>query len=160
MPKQSFIELNNRRDAEGKSVFANPRNAAAGSLRQLNTRVTAERKLSTFMYNVADYEPLNTRTQSGLIDELAELGFTTNPQYRVAHNMAEIDAYIDEYTQQRDDLSYGIDGIVVKVNALPVQRSMGATVKVPRWAIAYKFPPEEAETVSTILSGRWAGLVW
>lgn len=147
MPKASFIELNKRRDAEGKSVFANPRNAAAGSLRQLNTKVTAERKLSTFMYNVADYEPLNTRTQSGLIDELAELGFTTNPNYRVAHNMAEIDAYIDEYTQQRDALSYGIDGIVVKVNALPVQRSMGATVKVPRWAIAYKFPPEEAETV-------------
>ncbi|WP_203649265.1 NAD-dependent DNA ligase LigA [Secundilactobacillus yichangensis] len=147
MPKASFIELNKRRDAEGKSVFANPRNAAAGSLRQLNTKVTAERKLSTFMYNVADYEPLNTRTQSGLIDELAELGFTTNPKYRVAHNMDEINAYIDEYTQQRDDLSYGIDGIVVKVNSLPVQRSMGATVKVPRWAIAYKFPPEEAETV-------------
>lgn len=147
MPKASFIELNKRRDAEGKSVFANPRNAAAGSLRQLNTKVTAERKLSTFMYNVADYEPLNTRTQSGLIDELAELGFTTNAHYRVAHNMDEISAYIDEYTQQRDDLSYGIDGIVVKVNALPVQRSMGATVKVPRWAIAYKFPPEEAQTV-------------
>ncbi|GAW99187.1 NAD-dependent DNA ligase LigA [Secundilactobacillus mixtipabuli] len=147
MPKASFIELNKRRDAEGKSVFANPRNAAAGSLRQLNTKVTAERKLSTFMYNVADYEPLNTRTQSGLIDELAELGFTTNPNYRVAHNMAEIDAYIDEYTQQRDALTYGIDGIVIKVNSLPIQRSMGATVKVPRWAIAYKFPPEEAETV-------------
>ncbi|GAX03803.1 DNA ligase [Secundilactobacillus pentosiphilus] len=147
MPKASFIELNKRRDAEGKSVFANPRNAAAGSLRQLNIKVTAERKLSTFMYNVADYEPLNTRTQSGLIDELAELGFTTNANYRVAHNMDEISAYIDEYTQQRDDLSYGIDGIVVKVNALPVQRSMGATVKVPRWAIAYKFPPEEAQTV-------------
>ncbi|MCH5462530.1 NAD-dependent DNA ligase LigA [Lactobacillus sp. LC28-10] len=147
MPKQSFIELNQRRDAEGKSVFANPRNAAAGSLRQQNTKVTAERKLSTFMYNVADYEPLKTRTQSGLIDELAELGFTTNPNYRVASNMDEIDAYIDEYTQQRDNLSYGIDGIVVKVNALPVQRAMGATVKVPRWAIAYKFPPEEAQTV-------------
>ncbi len=147
MPKASFIELNKKRDAEGKSVFANPRNAAAGSLRQLNTKITAERKLSTFMYNVADYEPLNTRTQSGLIDELAELGFTTNPNYRVAHNMDEVNAYIDEYTQQRDDLSYGIDGIVVKVNSLPVQRSMGATVKVPRWAIAYKFPPEEAATI-------------
>ncbi|MTV81957.1 NAD-dependent DNA ligase LigA [Lactobacillus sp. CRM56-3] len=147
MPKASFIELNNKRDAEGKPVFANPRNAAAGSLRQQDPRVTAARKLSTFMYNVADFDPLTTRTQSGLLTELAELGFTTNPTNRVAHNMEEIDAYIDEYTGQRDDLAYGIDGIVVKVNALPVQREMGATVKVPRWAIAYKFPPEEAETV-------------
>lgn len=147
MPKKSFIELNNRRDAEGKPVFANPRNAAAGSLRQLDTRVTAERKLSTFMYNVADFDPLTTRTQSGLLKELSELGFKTNPTNRVAHNMDDINGYIDEYTGQRDDLAYGIDGIVVKVDSLPVQREMGATVKVPRWAIAYKFPPEEAETI-------------
>ncbi|KRK97187.1 DNA ligase [Secundilactobacillus odoratitofui DSM 19909 = JCM 15043] len=147
MPKQSFIELNAKRDAEGKPVFANPRNAAAGSLRQLDTAVTKERKLSTFMYNVADYEPLTARTQSDMLVELAELGFTTNSSFEVAHNMAEIDDYVDRYTGQRDDLAYGIDGIVVKVNSLPVQRAMGATVKVPRWAIAYKFPPEEAETV-------------
>lgn len=147
MPKASFIELNAKRDAEGKPVFANPRNAAAGSLRQLDPKVTAERKLSTFMYNVADFEPLTTRTQSGLLDELAELGFTTNPTYHVATDMADIKAYIDEYTGQRDDLAYGIDGIVVKVNDLETQRQMGATIKVPRWAIAYKFPPEEAETV-------------
>lgn len=147
MPKQSFLDLNAKREAEGKPVFANPRNAAAGSLRQLDTRVTAERKLSTFMYNVADYEPLTSRTQSGMLDELAELGFTTNPTYRVVNDEADVDAFIEYYTQRRDDLAYGIDGIVVKVNSLPIQRQMGATVKVPRWAIAYKFPPEEAATI-------------
>src|SRR5699024_6080272 len=118
-----------------------------GSLRQLDTQVTADRQLATFMYNIADYEPLNTRTQSGLLDELAELGFTTNPTYQVAHNMAEVGAYIDTYQAQRSDLPYGIDGIVIKANSLPLQRAIGATVKVPRWAIAYKFPPEEVQTV-------------
>ncbi|MBT9671815.1 NAD-dependent DNA ligase LigA [Secundilactobacillus kimchicus] len=153
MPKASFIELNERRDAEGKPVFANPRNAAAGSLRQLDPRVTASRKLSTFMYNVADYTPLTTRTQSGLLTELAELGFTTNPTNRVATTMAEVYDYVDDYTGQRDALSYGIDGIVIKANSLPLQHEMGATVKVPRWAIAYKFPPEEAQT--KVLDIEW-----
>lgn len=147
MPKAAFLALNQRREAEGKAPFANPRNAAAGSLRQLDTQVTADRKLATFMYNIADYDPLDTRTQSGLLDELAELGFSTNPTYQVAHDMADVQAYIDEYTGQRNDLAYGIDGIVIKANPLPLQRELGATVKVPRWAIAYKFPPEEVETV-------------
>lgn len=147
MPKAAFLALNQRREAEGKAPFANPRNAAAGSLRQLDTQVTADRKLATFMYNIADYDPLDARTQSGLLDELAELGFSTNPTYQVAHDMADVQAYIDEYTGQRNDLAYGIDGIVIKANPLPLQRELGATVKVPRWAIAYKFPPEEVETV-------------
>ncbi|WP_203640765.1 NAD-dependent DNA ligase LigA [Levilactobacillus andaensis] len=147
MPKAAFLALNERREAAGKAPFANPRNAAAGSLRQLDTQVTADRQLATFMYNIADYEPLNTRTQSGLLDELAELGFTTNATYQVAHNMDAVAAYIDQYQGKRSDLSYGIDGIVIKANSLPLQRSIGATVKVPRWAIAYKFPPEEVETV-------------
>ncbi|QMU07248.1 NAD-dependent DNA ligase LigA [Levilactobacillus suantsaii] len=147
MPKQAFLDLNARREAEGKAPFANPRNAAAGSLRQLHVQVTAERKLETFMYNIADYEPLDTRTQSGLLDELAELGFSTNPTYQVAHNMDDVAAYIDQYQAKRADLAYGIDGIVIKANPLPLQRAIGATVKVPRWAIAYKFPPEEVETV-------------
>ncbi|WP_125544852.1 NAD-dependent DNA ligase LigA [Levilactobacillus lindianensis] len=147
MPKAAFLALNERREAAGKAPFANPRNAAAGSLRQLDTQVTADRQLATFMYNIADYEPLNTRTQSGLLDELAELGFTTNPTYQVAHNMEEVGAYIDTYQAQRSDLPYGIDGIVIKANSLPLQRAIGATVKVPRWAIAYKFPPEEVQTV-------------
>ncbi|MFD1549750.1 NAD-dependent DNA ligase LigA [Levilactobacillus fuyuanensis] len=153
MPKAAFLALNERREAAGKAPFANPRNAAAGSLRQLDVQVTADRQLATFMYNIADYEPLNTRTQSGLLDELAELGFTTNPSYQVAHNMSEVGAYIDRYQEQRSDLPYGIDGIVIKANSLPLQRSLGATVKVPRWAIAYKFPPEEVQT--EILDIEW-----
>ncbi|WP_258115747.1 NAD-dependent DNA ligase LigA [Levilactobacillus yiduensis] len=153
MPKAAFLALNERREAAGQAPFANPRNAAAGSLRQLNTQVTADRQLATFMYNIADYEPLNTRTQSGLLDELAELGFTTNPTYQVAHNMTDVAAYIDQYQGKRADLPYGIDGIVIKANPLPLQRSLGATVKVPRWAIAYKFPPEEVQT--TVLDIEW-----
>ncbi|MFC6274251.1 NAD-dependent DNA ligase LigA [Levilactobacillus tangyuanensis] len=153
MPKAAFLALNERREAAGQAPFANPRNAAAGSLRQLDTQVTADRKLATFMYNIADYEPLETRTQSGLLDELAALGFTTNPSYRVAHNMQDVAAYIADYQGQRSDLAYGIDGIVIKANSLPLQRSLGATVKVPRWAIAYKFPPEEVET--TVLDIEW-----
>ncbi|MGP3639717.1 MAG: NAD-dependent DNA ligase LigA [Lactobacillus sp.] len=147
MPKESFVELNQQRQVEGVAPFANPRNAAAGSLRQLDSRVTAHRKLSTFMYNVANYDDLESDTQSGMLEELKKLGFTINADYQVAHNMDDIDQYVERYTKQRDTLAYGIDGIVIKVNSLPLQRSLGATVKVPRWAIAYKFPPEEAETI-------------
>lgn len=153
MPKAAFLALNERREAAGKAPFANPRNAAAGSLRQLDVQVTADRKLATFMYNIADYEPLNTRTQSGLLDELAELGFTTNPSYQVAHDMTEVGNYIERYQDKRSDLPYGIDGIVIKANPLPLQRALGATVKVPRWAIAYKFPPEEVQT--KVLDIEW-----
>lgn len=147
MPKASFVALNQQRQTDGDAPFANPRNAAAGSLRQLDPRVTAHRKLSTFMYNVADYSDLQSDTQSGMLAELKALGFEINPDYRVATKMADIDQYIAEYTQKRDNLAYGIDGIVIKVNALALQQSLGATVKVPRWAIAYKFPPEEAQTI-------------
>ncbi|APR07906.1 DNA ligase [Lentilactobacillus parabuchneri] len=147
MPKKSFAELNEQRQLNGEEPFANPRNAAAGSLRQLDPRVTRSRKLSTFMYNVADIDDLQSDTQSGMLEELKDLGFTINPGYKVARSMADIDAYVDQYKDLRDSLPYGIDGIVIKVNSLTLQRSLGATVKVPRWAIAYKFPPEEVETV-------------
>jgi DNA ligase (NAD+) len=147
MPKKSFAELNEQRQLNGEEPFANPRNAAAGSLRQLDPRVTRSRKLSTFMYNVADIDDLQSDTQSGMLEELKDLGFTINPDYKVARSMADIDAYVDQYKDLRDSLPYGIDGIVIKVNSLTLQRSLGATVKVPRWAIAYKFPPEEVETV-------------
>ncbi|MFN1208187.1 NAD-dependent DNA ligase LigA, partial [Enterococcus lactis] len=126
--------------------FANPRNAAAGSLRQLDSKVTAHRKLSTFMYNVANYDDLETNTQAGLLEELKDLGFTINPTYRVIKNMDDVHDYIEYYTQRRDELSYGIDGIVIKENDLSLQEQIGTTVKVPKWAIAYKFPPEEVET--------------
>ncbi|KRM47147.1 DNA ligase [Lentilactobacillus parabuchneri DSM 5707 = NBRC 107865] len=147
MPNKSFAELNEQRQLNGEEPFANPRNAAAGSLRQLDPRVTRSRKLSTFMYNVADIDDLQSDTQSGMLEELKDLGFTINPGYKVARSMADIDAYVDQYKDLRDSLPYGIDGIVIKVNSLTLQRSLGATVKVPRWAIAYKFPPEEVETV-------------
>ena len=147
MPKAAFAALNERREAAGESVFANPRNAAAGSLRQLDPKVTAERQLSTFMYNVADYEPLKARTQSDLLTEFDELGLSINPDFKVAHSMDDVFSYIDHYQNERPDLAYGIDGIVIKANPLPLQRELGATVKVPRWAIAFKFPPDEQPTV-------------
>ncbi|USS86303.1 NAD-dependent DNA ligase LigA [Fructilactobacillus cliffordii] len=144
MGKDAFLKLNERRELEGKATFANPRNAAAGSLRQLDPKVTAARHLSTFMYNVADYDDLEATTQSGLLAELKELGFSVDPDYQVAHTLDEINAYIEKYQAQRDQLSYGIDGIVIKANSLALQTEIGHTVKVPKWAIAYKFPPEEA----------------
>ncbi|WP_255552550.1 NAD-dependent DNA ligase LigA [Lactobacillus sp. Sy-1] len=153
MPKESFANLNAERERNGENVFANPRNAAAGSLRQLDSRITASRHLSTFMYNVADYDDLKTNTQSGLLAELSDLGFRINPSYRVADNLDQINSYIDEYQEKRDHLEYGIDGIVVKVNELSLQKEIGATVKVPKWAIAYKFPPEEEET--KVLDIEW-----
>lgn len=147
MPKDAFAALNERQEAAGKPIFANPRNAAAGSLRQLDTKVTAERQLSTFMYNIADYEPLKARTQSDMLTEFAELGFSINPDFKVAHSMDDVFAYIDHYQNERPELAYGIDGIVIKANPLPLQRELGATVKVPRWAIAFKFPPDEQPTI-------------
>ena len=147
MPKAAFAALNERREAAGEPIFANPRNAAAGSLRQLDTKVTAERQLSTFMYNVADYAPLTARTQSDMLEEFADLGFAINPDFKVAHSMTDVFSYIDHYQNERPDLAYGIDGIVIKANPLPLQRSLGATVKVPRWAIAFKFPPDEQPTL-------------
>ncbi len=147
MPKASFVKLNEEREAAGLPVFANPRNAAAGSLRQLDPKVTAKRDLATFMYYVPEYQKLGVTTQAGALDRMRELGFSVNPNNRVVHNEAEIAAYIDEYTAQRDQLSYGIDGIVEKVNDLATENALGNTVKVPRWEIAYKFPPEEQATV-------------
>ncbi|GAA6237823.1 NAD-dependent DNA ligase LigA [Apilactobacillus micheneri] len=146
MPKESFANLNAKREHDGNSTFANPRNAAAGSLRQLDSSVTASRNLSTFMYNVADYNDLKANTQSELLDELKSLGFKINPTYEVVKNMSDVDKYIDKYTNERDGLSYGIDGIVIKENNLSLQKDIGNTVKVPKWAIAFKFPPEEVET--------------
>lgn len=147
MPKASFVKLNQEREAAGLTVFANPRNAAAGSLRQLDPKVTAKRDLATFMYYVPEYQKLGVTTQAESLDRMRELGFSVNPNNRVVHSEEEIAAYIDEYTKQRDQLSYGIDGIVEKVNDLATENALGNTVKVPRWEIAYKFPPEEQATI-------------
>ncbi|GAB6093594.1 NAD-dependent DNA ligase LigA [Furfurilactobacillus curtus] len=153
MPKVAFAKLNERQEAEGKTPFANPRNAAAGSLRQLDTRVTKARELATFIYYTPDFGALGVTTQSEALKRYEALGFSVNPHAQVCHNMAEIQNYIDEYTTQRESLSYGIDGIVVKVDPVDQQDELGNTVKVPRWEIAYKFPPDEQQT--TIREIEW-----
>lgn len=147
MPKASFVELNQRQEEQGKQIFANARNAAAGSLRQLDSRITAERKLSTFIYYLMEPEKFGVTTQSEALEKMRSWGFKVNPDYQVAYNMDEIRAYIDEYQQKRASLPYDIDGIVIKANPFKVHEEVGNTVKVPRWAIAYKFPPDEQETV-------------
>ncbi|MFW3395461.1 NAD-dependent DNA ligase LigA [Enterococcus faecium] len=147
MPKWSFVQLNQDREAEGKDIFANPRNAAAGSLRQLDSKITAKRNLDTFLYTVADFGPMEAKTQYDALEELEKIGFHTNREKRLCHSIDEVWAYIEEYHDKRVDLPYEIDGIVIKVNEFSLQDQLGFTVKAPRWATAYKFPPEEVETL-------------
>ncbi|MCT3528894.1 NAD-dependent DNA ligase LigA [Latilactobacillus curvatus] len=147
MPKASFAALNEKREAEGQPPFANPRNAAAGSLRQLDAKIAAERNLSAFMYTIVTFDDVQATTQHEALEVLAELGFNVNPTAEVCYNMTEVKTFIERYQATRDDLEYGIDGVVLKVNDLALQRQLGNTVKVPRWEIAYKFPPEEAATI-------------
>lgn len=146
MGKEAFAKLNQERDEAGESIFANPRNAAAGSLRQLDPKVTKKRQLSTFIYTWIN-PPAGIDSQHQAIGEMAKLGFHTNENGRRLENLAAVYDYIDEFTKKRDSLPYGIDGIVLKVDDLALQADLGNTVKVPRWEIAYKFPPEEEETV-------------
>ena len=147
MPKRSFVQLNQDREAEGKDIFANPRNAAAGSLRQLDSKITAKRNLDTFLYTVADFGPMEAKTQYDALEELEKIGFHTNREKRLCHSIDEVWSYIEEYHDKRVDLPYEIDGIVIKVNEFSLQDQLGFTVKAPRWAAAYKFPPEEVETL-------------
>lgn len=147
MPKRSFVQLNQDREAEGKDIFANPRNAAAGSLRQLDSKITAKRNLDTFLYTVADFGSMEAKTQYDALEELEKIGFHTNREKRLCHSIDEVWAYIEEYHDKRVDLPYEIDGIVIKVNEFSLQDQLGFTVKAPRWATAYKFPPEEVETL-------------
>lgn len=146
MPKSSFVKLNTEREAAGLDVFANPRNAAAGSLRNLDTSVTAKRNLDTFLYTLADFGPLEVSDQYTALAELQKIGFHTNPERRLCQNVEEIWAYIEEFHDKRSNLPYEIDGVVIKVNVFSQQEELGFTVKAPRWATAYKFPPEEAQT--------------
>ena len=147
MPKKSFIELNEAREAEGENVFANPRNAAAGSLRQLDPKVAAKRNLSTFIYTVADTTGFDFNSQNDSLIELEELGLKINNERKLCHSIDEVWDYIENFRDKRHELDYEIDGIVIKVNDFTAQEEIGYTVKAPRWAIAYKFPAEEAETV-------------
>lgn len=146
MDKATFLKLNEERDKKGESVFANPRNAAAGSLRQLNPEVTKKRNLSTYIYTWIN-PPKEITSQHQAIQELAELGFHTNSTGHKFERMRDIYRFIDNYTSERDQLPYGIDGVVLKVDNLNEQARLGATVKVPHWEIAYKFPPEQVKTV-------------
>ncbi|WP_353420585.1 NAD-dependent DNA ligase LigA [Staphylococcus coagulans] len=146
MPRKSFLKLNDAKSERGEQPFANPRNAAAGSLRQLDSKLAAARKLDIFLYSINDFTELDATTQSEALDELDTLGFKTNPERRKKGTMQEVINYIHYWTEQREQLAYDIDGIVIKVNNIDYQEEMGFTQKSPRWAIAYKFPAEEVIT--------------
>ncbi len=146
MPKKSFEALNAAAVTEGRPPFANPRNAAAGSLRQKDARVTQGRDLSTFMYAIADEGALDIAGQWELLQWLREAGFHVNPDVRLCESAEEVRAFCEEAVRRRDTLPYEIDGVVVKVNAFARQAAMGFTARAPRWAIAFKFPPEEKTT--------------
>lgn len=146
MPRKSFLALNAYREKVGEQLAANPRNAAAGSLRQLDSKLTAKRKLDIFLYSVNDLRELDAQSQSEALDKLDEIGFKTNHERKLCRNMEEVFEYIKYWTEKRNDLAYDIDGIVIKVNNLSKQDELGFTAKSPKWAIAYKFPAEEVIT--------------
>lgn len=151
MPKASFDAVNQLRRENGEPEFANPRNAAAGTLRQLDTAVVAKRKLATFLYQEAS--PTQETSQEAVLNKLASLDFSVNPTHILAESMDQVWEFIEKIAQERDSLPYEIDGIVIKVNDLSVQEELGFTVKAPKWAIAYKFPAEEKE--AQLLSVDW-----
>ncbi|MDP4126691.1 MAG: NAD-dependent DNA ligase LigA [Bacillota bacterium] len=147
MPKSSFARLNQEREEDGLSTFANPRNAAAGSLRQLNSRITAERKLEYFAYQVLAAKELGLHNQTEVLTYLQQQGFVVNPEYKTYSDIEEIIAYCEGMASERHHFSYDIDGLVIKVNEFALQEELGFTAKSPRWAISYKFPAEQVETV-------------
>ena len=151
MPRASFDLVNQSRQENGEPEFANPRNAAAGTLRQLDTAVVAKRNLATFLYQEAS--PSTRNSQEQVLKHLEQLGFVVNPRRVLAHSMDEVWQFIQEVGQERDQLSYDIDGVVIKVNDLAGQEQLGFTVKAPKWAVAYKFPAEEKE--AKLLSVDW-----
>jgi len=146
MPKQSLEELNAKRELNGEPLFANARNAAAGSIRNLDTNIARSRKLDGWRYYFANAQEFDFKTHFEAIEKLKEMGFKVNPEYRKVKGKEEILAYVKEYTEKRSKLPYDIDGIVLKVNNFDLYEDLGYTAKTPKWAIAYKFPPEEVET--------------
>lgn len=149
MPKKSFEKLNEEREKNGESLFANPRNAAAGSIRQLDSTIAAKRNLSTFIYHLPEPNKYNLATHSATLDFMKSLNFIVNPNIIVANDIEDVIAYINEWTKKRDELPYAIDGIVIKVNNIADQRKLGYTSRTPKWAIAYKFPAAEVLTKLT-----------
>ena len=151
MPRSSFDQVNQARQENGEPEFANPRNAAAGTLRQLDTAVVAKRNLATFLYQEAS--PSTRDSQEKVLKHLEQLGFVVNPKRILAESMDEIWNFIQEVGEERENLPYDIDGVVIKVNDLAGQEELGFTVKAPKWAVAYKFPAEEKE--AQLLSVDW-----
>ena len=143
MPIKSFNKLNEEREKNGEALFQNPRNAAAGSIRQLDSKIARSRNLDAFLYHVPDTDK---KTHYEALMELKELGFIVNPNVRLVKNIEEILDYINEWSLKRDTLPYDIDGIVIKVNDIEMQKELGSTAKYPKWVVAYKFPAEEVKT--------------
>ncbi|XZF75772.1 NAD-dependent DNA ligase LigA [Bacillus sp. AL-1R] len=146
MPKASFEKVNESREKNGEELFANPRNAAAGSLRQLDPKIVAKRDLSFFVYGFPTAEEFSIQKHSEALDYLHKLGFKTNTFRKTCHTIEEVIEYVHEWKEKRPSLPYEIDGIVIKVDEYSIQKKLGSTAKVPRWAIAYKFPAEEVVT--------------
>ncbi|WP_158734638.1 NAD-dependent DNA ligase LigA [Alteribacillus sp. YIM 98480] len=149
MPKRSFERLNEAKENAGEMLFANPRNAAAGSLRQLDPKIAASRNLDIFLYAIADDKGIGLKTHFEAITYMKELGFKTNPESKHCSSIEEVLEYVNSWVNRRNDLRYEIDGIVIKVDDLKQQQDLGFTAKNPRWAIAYKFPAEEKVTTLT-----------
>ena len=147
MPKHSFVRLNEDADAAGKQPFANPRNAAAGSLRQKDPKITAHRDLETFMYAIADEAPLQVDSQWKFLSWLRDCGFSVNTHAARCVSAQEVHDFCKRALEERSELDYDIDGVVVKVDSFAYQEELGFTSRAPRWAIAFKFPPEEKQTV-------------
>lgn len=146
MPRSSFLSLNEQKEKNGEQLFANPRNAAAGSLRQLDSKLTAKRKLDIFLYSVNDLTEIEASSQSEALNNLDKLGFKTNKERETFDDIEGVLSFIEKWTEKRNQLPYDIDGIVIKVDDLSQQEELGFTQKSPRWAIAYKFPAEEVLT--------------
>lgn len=146
MPSQSFNKLNEERKQNGEKLFANPRNAAAGSVRQLDSKIAASRNLSTFIYHLPSASDYNIENQFDALNYMKELTFTVNQNIKCVNSINEVIEYVNYWQHHRKELPYEIDGIVIKVNNLNDQRKLGFTARVPKWAIAYKFPPEEVLT--------------
>lgn len=149
MPKKSFEELNKEKEKNGEKVFANPRNAAAGSVRQLDSSIAAKRNLSTFIYHLPNYQQYNINSQYDALNYMKDLTFTVNPNIKLVNNIDEVIEYLKNWNIHRSELPYDIDGIVIKVNDFKDQEKLGFTVRVPKWAIAYKFPAEQVLTKLT-----------
>jgi len=146
MPKKSFNKLNQERKEKGESLFANPRNAAAGSVRQLDSKIAAKRNLSTFIYHLPSSDDFNIKYHHESLSFMKELGFVVNPNIKIADNVNEVINYVKEWTEKRESLPYEIDGIVIKVDKIEDQKKLGYTSRTPKWAIAYKFPAVEVLT--------------